>query len=343
MKYPFSSVAVFLLVATSAFPQLSSHAPTAVAKQRVASATTAVAAPVNDLKPVARVNGTVLTERDLMREIYAIFPYAAQHNGIPKKMEPEMRKGALAMIEFEELVYQEGVRRGVTISSETLRTSEAKLRQKFDTQQAWDEFVKVQFGNHEALREKIRRSLTIEIMMKREITDKAAVTDAQAKAFYDANPKQFDRPETFTIQTISIIPPVNGGPEVNKEAGKRAQDAIAQAKKTNSYKEFGLLAEKMSDDDWHVNMGDRKAVPGTALPPEVVKVLVTMKPGQVTDLIRLGDNYTIVRLNAHDPAGRVKFLDVKAKLAEDLQKSKSEQLRVSLDKKLRQSAKVEEL
>ena len=32
-------------------------------------------------KPVARVNGVVLTDADLVREEYAIFPYAAQHGG----------------------------------------------------------------------------------------------------------------------------------------------------------------------------------------------------------------------------------------------------------------------
>jgi hypothetical protein len=38
-------------------------------------------------KPVARVNGAVLTDRDLLREMYAIFPYARQHNGFPKAQE----------------------------------------------------------------------------------------------------------------------------------------------------------------------------------------------------------------------------------------------------------------
>ena len=32
-------------------------------------------------KPVARVNGAVLTDGDLLREEYTIFPYARQHNG----------------------------------------------------------------------------------------------------------------------------------------------------------------------------------------------------------------------------------------------------------------------
>ncbi len=68
-------------------------------------------------KPVARVNGAVLTDRDLLREMFTIFPYAHQHNGFPKAQEAAIRQGALEMIIFEELVYQEAVRRKLTVSA----------------------------------------------------------------------------------------------------------------------------------------------------------------------------------------------------------------------------------
>ena len=78
-------------------------------------------------KPVARVNGAVLTDRDLLREMYAIFPYAQQHNGFPKAQEAAIRQGALEMIIFEELVYQEAVRRKLTISAEKINPREARI------------------------------------------------------------------------------------------------------------------------------------------------------------------------------------------------------------------------
>ncbi len=99
----------------------------------------------------------------------------------------------------------------------------------------------------------------------------------------------------------------------------------------------------MSDDDWHVNMGDRKAVDRDKLPAPVVKAALAMKPGQVSDLIQLGPNYTLFRLNAHTAAGIAPFTEVKAKLMTDLQKQKTEQLRSSLDKKLRKTARIEVL
>ena len=90
-------------------------------------------------------------------------------------------------------------------------------------------------------------------------------------------------------------------------------------------------------------MGDHHAVERAKLPPEVVKVLLTMQPGQVSDLIQFEGIYTVIRLNAHIPAGEKKFDEVKDSLQKQMQQQKQEQLRASLDKKLRAGAKVEEL
>jgi len=193
------------------------------------------------------------------------------------------------------------------------------------------------------LREKIRRSLLIDDMLKTEVSTKARVSEATALAYYKANPKNFQRPEMFSIQTISIVPPQNPTPEMAQEARKKADNAVKQAKATKTYQEFGLLAEKVSEDDWHVNMGDRKSVERDKLPPPVVNAALAMKPGQVSDLIQMGPAYTLFRLNAHVAAGVAPFTEVKAKLMTDMQKSKTDQLRAELNKKLRKTAKVEVL
>ena len=198
-------------------------------------------------------------------------------------------------------------------------------------------------GSPQVMRQKIRRVLLIQEILKTEVQDKAKVSLLEAKAYYDKNPGKFAHPETFSIQTISILPPPTGGPEVQAEARKKAQDALRRAKETKSYQEFGILAENISDDDWRVNMGDRKAVPRGQLPPEVVKAALAMKPGQVSDLIQFGPAYTLFRLNAHDAAGETPFDEIKDKLRSDLEKTKVEQLRAELNKKLRQNAMIEEL
>jgi parvulin-like peptidyl-prolyl isomerase len=342
LKHQMTTGAALLLLALSCGAQVvASHSPTVTATPK----TSAPASPAIGLgKPVARINGAVLTDRDLAREIQAIFPYAQTHNGVPKAMEPEVRKGALDMIIFEELVYQEALRRQMTISPERMKKAETAFRKQFTTEQEFNQVLQAEVhGSRPLMREKIRRSLLIEDLLKSDVGDRAKVSEAQALAYYKANPKKFQHPEMFSIQTISIIPPENGNPDVQKEARKHADDALKAAKETKTYQEFGLLAEKVSDDDWHVNMGDRKAVEREKLPPPVVKAALGMKPGQVSDLIQMGTAYTLFRLNAHIPAGLTPFEEVKAKLRTDLQKQNNEQLRAALNKRLRKSAKIEVL
>lgn len=341
MKYTISFIGFLLLGTGVAYAQVSSHAPT-VFKQPPAQ-TIMKPAPAAD-KPVARVNGTILTDADLVREEYAIFPYARQHNGIPKEFEKQIRDGALKMIIFEELVYQDALRRKMTVSAAKMQQAEAQFRKQFTSPEQFNTFLQTDFnGSHALFQEKIRRSLLIEALLKIEVEDKSVVTPAEVRAYYDKNPARFHHPETFTFQTISILPPANATAAQLKEAHTRAESAVRQAKATKTAEAFGLLAEKISDDDYRVMMGQHKPMPVDEMAPQVVKALLVMHPNDVSDLIQVEQAYTVVRLQVHTPAGQAKFEEVKPQLQKELQGKKTNQVRAALDQKLRQNAKIEEL
>jgi peptidyl-prolyl cis-trans isomerase SurA len=344
MMKSYVQISLWVIVGASvAVAQVASHAPTNV--EALLSAKSSAAQGVQGgERPVVRVNGAVLTGHDLLREMYIIFPYARQHNGFPKQLEPEIRRGALQMIIFEELVYQEAKRRHLTIPPARLARAEADFRKQFPSGGVYEQFLKVEAnGSQRVMREKIRRSLLIDDLLETEVGRKATVSTAEAKAYYDKNPKRFEHGDRFSIQTISIIPPQNASPEIREEARKRAEEALHQAKATKSYTEFGLVAERLSDDDWRVNMGDRRQVDRAQLPPPLVTAALKMKPGEVSDLIQLGQNYTLFRLNGYTPAGKTKFAAVKAQIRSELEKAKYSALRSELRERLREKAKVEVL
>ena len=340
MKLHIYIAALLLLGWTTASAQVAAHAPTHILQP----AFSRLSAPAQaEAKPVARVNGAVLTDHDLQREMYAIFPYARQHNGgVPKEMEPQIRNGAMQMIIFEELVYQEAVRRKMSVPLARLQRAEADFRKQFSDPQEFQNLLQVEFhGSRQQLRAKIQRSLLIESLLRSEIESKSAVSPAEIRAFYDNNPARFQYPESFAIQTISILPPQNPTPAQLKEMRKRAEDALRQAKATKSYEDFGVLAEKISDDDYRVMMGDHHAVDRAKLAPQVVQALEAMQAGQVGDIIPLDQAFTIIRLNKHIQAGKMKFTDVEAQLRKELTDRKTNELRSALGKKLRQNAKIE--
>jgi hypothetical protein len=274
----------------------------------------------------------------------AMFPYARVHNGFPKSEEAEIRRGAMQMIEYEELVYQEAERRKMTIPAARLDKAEAAYRSQFQSDEDFNQYLKTELhGSIQLFRQQIRRSLLIDALLKAEVGDKSKVSLAEARAYYDKNPKLFHHAELFEFQTISIMPAENASAGVKQQARQRAEGALKQAKATRSFQEFGLLAEKLSEDDYRVNMGDHKLVEREKLPQEMVQPALAMQPGQVSNLIQIGSFYFFFRLNAHVPAGKVGFEEVKDRLLKDLQKTKYDQLRADLDKRLRLHAKVEEV
>jgi PPIC-type PPIASE domain len=340
MKAQILICGLLLPALATAGAQVASHAPTMVETAPAQSAAMN-SAPAN--KPVALVNGSTLTSSDLLREEYAIFPYARQHGGLPKELASQIRDGAMKMLVFEELVYQEATRRHMTVPPAKMQRAESDFRRTFPTPDAFNAFLQGEFqGSQKLLDEKIRRSLLIEAFLRIEVENKCVITPADLRAYYDNNAARFQHPETYTFQTISVLPPANATPEQLQEGRKRAEQELPQAKATKTAEQFGMLAEKLSDDDYRVVMGQHKPAPVDQLAPPVVSALRSMHPGDVSGLIQLDQAYTIVRLNEHKPAGKTPLLEVRAQLSKELQQTRRNQLRAALDKSLRENAKVEE-
>lgn len=339
-------ISFFLVAAMASAQMASSHAPTAVATAAPAAAPSMPTAQVSPMavsdKAVARVNGAVLTDRDLLREMYAIFPYARQHNGFPKSQEAAIRQGALEMIIFEELVYQEAQRRKLVVPAAKLNGAEDDFRKQFSSPDEYKKYLQTEMqGSEQKVKQQIRRSMLIEQVLKTDVETKSAVTAAEVQAYYVKDGARYQQPESFGFQSISIVPPLKATAQQQAESKKKAEAALAQAKNAKSYEEFGLLAEKVSEDDFRVNMGEHKITPADKLPPQVVKALRGAKPGQVSGLIQIENAYTIVRASAYTPARKQPFAEVKAGLKDELQKAKYEKLRSGLAKSLRAKAKIE--
>ena len=332
---------LLLVVALGAQAQVASHTPTNKLASAPAGSSVAIPAP----KPIVRVNGTLLTDHDLLREMLNVFPYAKQHGEkFPKEKEAEIRQTALKNIEFEELAYQAAVKKGMTIAPEKLAKAMKDFRKQFDTETDYKNFLRLeQNGSEQELRTNVRRAILTDDYLAAQITNKAKLSDAQVREVYEKNPDHFRKPDSVWLQTITIAYGQTPTPKEKQEARKKAEDALKQAKATKDFESFGVLAEKVSMDDWHVMMGDHKWLHRGRMPEAVEKVAFEMQAGQVSDVIDTGDSFCIARVNGREDAHLVKFEEVKAQLKKDLEEQKTKELQAGLDKKLRANAKIEEL
>lgn len=323
-----------LSVAAQSTPLVPSHAPTVPSK----------AADRTLASVVARVNGAPLTERDLQRELVKLFPYSGVHGGrIPGEYGLELRQKAMSQIVLDELLHQEALRRKITVPAETFADIMGQARDRFPSLQEFQAYAVQEYGSVQAFETHIRRALLIALLLDKEVTQKSQVTEAELRQFYAQNKKRFLKPENVWIQSISLNFPPNPTPAQRTALRSRADNLLPMAKAASSFEEFGRLAEKFSEDDWRIMMGDHKWVHRGRLPAAVEAVAFTLKAGEISGIIETAEALVIVRVNDTQPQRQLPFSEVRDSLSEDLQKAKEADLRRQLEQSLRKTFTVEAL
>lgn len=341
MKSKLPIIAAILIATASVDAQVASHAPAV----KAANVPSRAPSQQGFDRPIVKVNGTVLTQRDVEREMQNIFPYARQHGGrFPKDRESLIRQKATENVIFEELVYQAALARKMTVAPAKLNKAVADFKKQFDSTAEFQEYLaNEQGGSMKELRTKITRAILIDNLLQLEVKNKARVSDLELRKFYNQNKARFQKPESVSIQTISIVVPEGGSKQQREDARRRAEDALKKAKATKNYEEFGLLAEKVSEDDWRVMMGDHKSIHRGRMPPAVEQAVFSMKAGEVSGLIDTGDSLCIARVNSREETKLVPFEEVRASLKTQLETEKEEALRKSFAARLTKTAKIEAL
>ena len=265
MKALGQAVLIFALAAPLAGQQLvPSHTPTAPATASAA----APSAPVDLKKIAARVNGVAITERDVREQMQRLFPYYSIHGGkVPEKYQGEIRQKAIDQLVTDELMFQQAKKDGMKLPAAEAQGVLRQARARFGSQAAYEEFGKDQYGSVQEFERRLRRATLIAEYQNKEIVLKSRVTDLRLRRLYEKNKKTFLRPESVWLQTITINVPPNPSDEQKKMARKRIEEILPLARAAKTFEQFGSLAEKVSEYDYRVMMGDRKWIHRVGLPP----------------------------------------------------------------------------
>jgi parvulin-like peptidyl-prolyl isomerase len=293
---------------------------------------------------VARVNGAGLSQRDLQHEMQSLFPYSEVHKGrVPGQYSAEVRQKALQQIIFDELVHQEALRRRMTVSATIYADILKQAKGRFPSKTEYDAYAAQEYGSTRGFEKQLRRGILIALLVDREITQKARMTNAQVRQFYTANKERFLKPESVWVQSISLNIPEKATPAQRSQASKRAETVLPMARAAGSYEEFGKLAEKYSEDDWHIMMGDHRWLHRGRLPSAVENAAFRLKKDESSEIIETSEAFVIVRVNGKQAPSQIPYSQVSKSLREDMEKAKLVDLRMQFEQKLRARYKVEEL
>jgi peptidyl-prolyl cis-trans isomerase SurA len=202
------------------------------------------------------------------------------------------------------------------------------------------------------LKSQIRRDLSIQKLVNKEITSKISITDKEIADFYNANKASFNRAEP-TVHLAQIMVSAAPDPNVRNLKNDKAQnDEQARAKiqmienRLKQGDDFGMLAENYSEDPGSAaNGGDMGFLPMSAFDrssPEVKKLIASLPVGQNSPIIPSQGTYRILRVISREPAGQRELNDprVQQTIREGLLGRKDQLLRNAYYEVARNEAKI---
>jgi len=202
------------------------------------------------------------------------------------------------------------------------------------------------------LRAELRRELSVQKLVNKEISSRISITDKEVSDFYAANKASFNwaEPQVHLAQ-ILVTPQLD--PNVRNLKNDKAQNDDQARKKVQMLEErirkgedFSNLAQNFSEDpNTAASGGDMGFIPESALEkahPDLRKMVMQIQPGQVSPIIKTGEGYRILRVISKEPAGQRELNDprVQQTVRETLLNRKDQLLRAAYYEVARNEADV---
>lgn len=246
----------------------------------------------SEAAPIAKVNGRTITQDDLDHALSQIPPQARSLYETPAA-----KKDLIDRLVTREVLIQaaekEGLDKDPTIV-ERIRT--------------------------------LREGLMLEAYLRKAVEQKTAVTDADVKSYYDANPGARRTPDEVRAKHILVK---------TEEEAKKVQDEIKAGKK------FEDLAKEVSEDPGSKNRGgDLGVLRHGQTVPEFDKVLFELKPGETSGIVKTQFGFHIIRLESRTEGKPLTLEQAKENLRQQLVRDKEKKGFDDLVAELKNKAKI---
>lgn len=333
------------------------QSPNLAQAQQIASAAVLVALAVSmgackrSISPdvAATVNGRPITYAEVDALLARQVPRAQLKPGDDetKALKLEM----LRTLIDAEIMLQKAEKEGLLASDSDVDAKFNELKAPY-TKEEFARQLQAQHLTETELRAQLRRDLSINKLLNKEIGSHISITDADVAQFYNANRANFNLVEP-QIHLAQILVTPNADPNVHNLKNDKAQnDEQARSKiemlenRLKQGEDFGALAQSYSEDpEFAANGGDMGAIPQSSLDkanPELRRMILEMTPGQVSNVVHTPEGYRILKVISKEPAGQRELNDprVQETIRMQLFNKKDQLLRAAFYENARAQAKV---
>jgi peptidyl-prolyl cis-trans isomerase SurA len=255
---------------------------------------------------LVKVNGEIFTKSDLeQRQVLTlrqkgqpVDPKADQGNEQLRKALDEVTPQLMVDAVDEMLVVQRGKELGYKLSDEQFKTVLDNIRKenKIETDEQLQAALKSENMSMTDLRRNLERQMIRQRVEQNEVIGKVGVTDTEARTYYQAHLSEFTTQPTVTLREIlvAVTPGARGLNVAGDEAARARAEEIRRRVTTGE--SFEKLAADVSDAPSKANAGLIGPISLNDVAPDLRKLIDTMKPGVVSDVMRTPRGFQVLRL-----------------------------------------------
>lgn len=248
---------------------------------------------------LVKVNGDIITQSDLEARQSAVIRARKENpqtmtNAELTKVLAEITPQIIVDAVDEMLLLQRGKELGYHLTDEKFNEVLANIKKenKIETEEQFQQALKAENLTLPELRTRMEKSMIIQQVQGNEVLGRISISEAEAKAYYEAHKSEFTTPATMMLREI-LIPVPSAALD---EAAKAKADEL-HAKLVGGYSFEKSVAED-SQAASKANEGLIGPISLTDLAPALRQILEPLKTGQITPVIRTQSGYQIFKIDS---------------------------------------------
>jgi peptidyl-prolyl cis-trans isomerase SurA len=255
---------------------------------------------------LVRVNGEIFTKTQLeTRQIQALRqldrqPDASMGDAELRKILDEVTPELIVTAVDEMLMIQHGRTLGYKMSDEQFNTflENIKKENKIESEELFQAALKQENMTLTDLRAQLERQMIVSYVQQQEILGRVAVSDTEARRYYDSHLTDFTSAQEITLREIFVATP-GDGKTVNVAADEASRErALKIRERALAGEPFEKLAAELSDSPSKANAGLIGPLSLNDLSEDLRKRIESMKAGDVSDLLQTPRGYQILKLES---------------------------------------------
>lgn len=290
--------------------------------------------------PVAIVEGEKISRADLEKT----FGSALASSGInADDLAPDQKMAGYREI-LDELIVDKLISRkasSVEIKDADLEAEIKRVKGQFPSEDVFKAEMAKAGETDSSFRDSIKKMMQQQKWMETQVGDKASVSDADIKKFYDENKKEFEHPELVRASHILIRVPEDAPENVAAEKKKTAEAALERV--TGKKEDFAAVAKEVSEEPGAKESGgDLNFFPKERMVPEFANAAFAMKKGEISKApVRSKFGWHVIKVTDRKDSGTMPYDEVKPQVKSYLEGGKRREAVRTVVDAIRAEAKVE--